>query len=273
MKKKITFIGSGKITNAIISGLIFENYPKNHITVCSPTLKNRTKLKKNYGVNSSHDNIKHSKKADIIIIAVKPEIIPKICKDLKNKIEFNKKIILTTAAGVPIKKYQKLLFPKIKLIRIMPNILSLINQGFTGMYASSTVSNREKIIVEKIIKKIGKILWLKQENDIHKITCITGSGPAYFFLFMEFIQKEAEKLGFKKKLAKQLVTQLAKGSSLLASNKKQYSFYDLKKLVCSKKGTTIKGLKEFYQSNLDKIISKVIQSVFLASKKIEKKFN
>lgn len=273
MKKKITFIGSGKITQAIINGLILKNYPRNYITVCSPTSKNRNKLTENYGINNSKNNIKHSKKADIIIFAVKPKTIHEICKELKKNIKFNNKIILTTVAGIPIKKYQELLFPNVKLIRSMPNILSFVNEGITGLYASNTVSEQEKIIVEKLMKKVGKVLWLKYENDIHKITGITGSSPAYFFLFMEFMQKKAEKMGFKKKLAKKLITQIIKGSYLLVLNKSKYSFNDLKKLVCSKKGTTIKGLDEFYKSNLDKIISNAIQSVFLASKEIEKENN
>lgn len=269
MKKKITFIGAGKITNAIISGLILKNYPKKYITVCSPTQEKRNQLTQKYGVKNSGNNIKYSKKADIIILAVKPKKIHEVCKNLKNNIKFNKKIVLTTAAGIPIKKYQELLYSNIKLIRIMPNILSSINEGFTGLYTKNTILNEEKNIVENIIKKIGKFIWLKNENDINKITGITGSGPAYFFYFMELIQKEAEKLGFEKKIAKILVSQTAKGSALLAMNKNKYSFSYLKKLVCSKNGTTIQALKEFNKSNLKKIISKSIQAVLIHSKKIE----
>lgn len=273
MKKKITFIGAGKIVNSIISGLILGKYPAKNITICSPTKKNRSKLVEKYKVNGTSNNISASKKSDIIILAIKPNIVKNICKTLEKKINTEKKIFLTTVVGISINTYRKYFYKNIKLIRTMPNILSSIQKGITALYPTESVLEKEKKIIEKLFKKIGKVIWMKNEEEIDTITTIIGSGPAYFFLFMELMLKKAKKIGLKSKIAKFLIAQTAKNSAVLSLKNLNISFSKFKKNVCSKKGITIAALKEFDKGNFEKIISNVMQAVIDKTKKIKNNFN
>lgn len=272
MNKTIAFIGSGKIVNSMIQGIISNNYLTKNIIVSSPTNNNRLQLKKKYNIISTNNNVSAMKKSDIIIFSVKPESVKDVCQDFKKIKNFNEKILLTTIAGVSTKTYQKYIDSNLKITRIMPNILSSIQEGTTALFSTKIVLQEEKKIIENFTKLFGKILWMNQENEIDMITSIIGSGPAYFFHFMELIQKKFEKLGFNSKTIKTIIAQIAKGSSILVLKNLNVSFLNLKKKVCSKNGITIEALKEFDKCNLKKIISNSIQAVINKTKKIKNNY-
>ncbi|MFS1539728.1 MAG: pyrroline-5-carboxylate reductase [Candidatus Phlomobacter fragariae] len=272
-QRKITFIGAGNMAHAIIAGLISAGYPANHITACSPTATNRDLLVKKYGIHGKSDNSDASKHADIIILAVKPQIMETVCKPLKEKVNFTSKLVLSIAAGIPVKRYQQYLAPNINLVRIMPNTPSLVGQGVSGLYAMDSVSEDDKTFATELMANVGKVFWLSNESAINDIIAVTGSAPAYFFLFMESMQQEAERLGFDSKTARELILYTAQGSAALAAaSKSDLSFATLREQVTSKGGTTAKALEQFYQANLPRIVTNAMRAAIRHAEEMEKQF-
>ncbi|HGJ5860231.1 MAG TPA: pyrroline-5-carboxylate reductase [Arsenophonus nasoniae] len=271
-QRKITFIGAGNMAHAIITGLISAGYPANYITACSPTATNRDLLVKKYGINGKSDNSDASKHADVIILAVKPQIMETVCQPLKEQVNFANKLVLTIAAGIPVKRYQQYLAPNINLVRVMPNTPSLVGQGVSGLYAMDCVSEDDKTFATELMASVGKVFWLTNEATINDIIAVTGSAPAYFFLFMESMQQEAERLGFDSKTARELVLYTAQGSAALSASKSDLSFATLREQVTSKGGTTAKALEQFYQANLPQIVTNAMRAAIRRAEEMEKQF-
>ncbi|MFP3019485.1 MAG: pyrroline-5-carboxylate reductase [Arsenophonus sp.] len=271
-QRKITFIGSGNMTNAIIAGLISAGYPANHITASSLTRVNRDKLVKRYGIHGKSDNNDASRNADVIILAVKPQIIQSVCQSLKKEVNFTNKLVLTIAAGIPVKRYQEYLSPNINLVRVMPNTPSLVRQGVIGLYFMDSVSKDDKNFSIKLMESVGKVFCLSKETEINNIIAVTASAPAYFFLIMELIQQEAERLGFDRKIARELVLYTVQGSASLAEKKTDVSFTKLREEITSKGGTTAKALEQFYQANLSQIVTNAMRAAIRRAEEIEKQF-
>ncbi|MGP1939396.1 MAG: pyrroline-5-carboxylate reductase [Arsenophonus sp. ET-DL9-MAG3] len=271
-RQKITFIGAGNMSHAIIAGLILAGYSPNDITVSSPTEKNRDKLVKKYGIHGKSDNIDASKYADVIILAVKAQIMKTVCQSLKKQVNFENKLILTIAAGISIKNYQQYLVPNINLVRVIPNISSLVGQGVSGLYFMDSISKNDIIFSIKLMASVGKVFLLTEEAAINDIIGISSSSPAYLFLFMESMQQEAERLGFDSKTARELVLYTIKGSSALAESKSDVSFKILRKQVTSKGGTTVKALEQFYQANLPQVITNGMRAATCYANEMEKQF-
>lgn len=271
-QRKITFIGAGNMAHAIIAGLISAGYPENYITACSPTATNRELLVKKYGINGKSDNSEASKQADVIILAVKPQMMETVCQPLKEQVNFANKLVLTIAAGIPAKRYQQYLAPNINLVRVMPNTPSLVGQGVSGLYAMDCVSEDDKTFATELMASVGKVFWLNNQAAINDIIAVTGSAPAYFFLFMESMQQEAERLGFDSKTAKELVLYTAQGSIALAASKSDLSFATLREQVTSKGGTTAKALEQFYQANLPQIVTNAMRAAICRAEEMEKQY-
>ena len=271
-QRKITFVGAGNMAHAIIAGLVSGGYPANYITACSPTAKNHDQLVKKYGIHGTSDNCNASNDAEVIILAVKPQIMETICQSLKEQINFANKLILTIAAEIPAKRYQQYLDPNINLVRVMPNTPSLVGQGVSGLYAMDTVSADDKTFATELMANVGKAFWLTSEAIINDIIAISGSVPAYFFLFMESMQQEAERLGFDSKTATELVLYTTQGSAALATSKPELSFATLREQVTSKSGTTAKALEQFYKANLPQVVSNAMQAAIRRAEEMEKQF-
>nr|BET44476.1 MAG: pyrroline-5-carboxylate reductase [Candidatus Aschnera chinzeii] len=272
-EKKLTFIGAGNITNAIISGLISNGYLSKYITVCAPTDKNIKKLVQKYNIIGMHDNYKGCKSADVIIFAVKPHHVHDVCSLLNtHNFDFKEKIILSIVAGITINNYKNFFHVnKLKIIRGMTNICSAVCYGVSALFTEASISIEEKKFLTSLMKTFGKVFWMHNESEINKLLALTSSAPAYYFLLMELMQHEAEKLGFDIDIAKELILHTAYGSMLLALKSKQ-SFASLRQSVTSPNGTTAKALDKFHEGNITQTIRNVIYAALMRAEEIEKQF-
>ncbi|KAI9575636.1 hypothetical protein GQX74_015768 [Glossina fuscipes] len=210
---------------------------------------------------------------DVIILAVKPNIIPTVCSEIKHIENLSNKIIISVAAGINIEKINKYIGEKnTTIVRAMPNTPVLVNQGVIGLYAKKIHTNQKKFITT-LFNKIGKTFWLSHENELNGIIAVASSAPAYFFLMMESMQNAAENMGLNKEYIKELIVQTAKGSSILAEHFQDKSFEVLKQHVISKGGTTEAALNLFEKYNFKKIIEKAMRSAANKSKEIESTTN
>ncbi|MGG4610329.1 pyrroline-5-carboxylate reductase [Providencia sp. Me31A] len=270
--RKIAFIGAGNMAHAIIAGLVSHGYPASMITVCSPTPVRRSKLAQQYGIISSDNNLASVKAAEVIVLAVKPQMMKEVCEPLQNATDFDKKLVLTIAAGIPAERYNDYFAHQLNLVRIMPNTPSLVGKGVSGLFAQGKVTEEDKQFTQQLMQSVGSTIWCKQEQEINNIIAITGSSPAYLFLFMESMQQKAEQLGYDAEQARELVLNAIEGSVALAKSQNDTTFAILREQVTSKGGTTAMALEQFYNENLPQTVANAMQRAIDRAEEMEKLF-
>ncbi|WP_409308006.1 pyrroline-5-carboxylate reductase [Pectobacterium sp. B1J-3] len=271
-QRKIAFIGAGNMAQAIIAGLIEGGYPAHQISVCAPSEKNRDALAAKYGVISSADNVNRAQDADVIVLAVKPQMMATVCAPLEQQVDFTGKLVLSIAAGVSIARFHTLLNERLNIVRIMPNTPSLVGKGMSGLYAPANVSESDKAFTADLMKSVGKVCWVANESDINGVIAAAGSAPAYFFLFMEAMQQEAIRQGFDQETARLLVQQSASGAAALVEANPDTPLSTLRENVTSKGGTTAAALRVFNERELTQTISDAMQAAVNRAQEMEKLF-
>ncbi|MDO4431586.1 MAG: pyrroline-5-carboxylate reductase [Lonepinella koalarum] len=269
-QKSICFIGGGNMAQAIIFGLLNKGYPPEKITVCDPNEEKRT-LFSVRGVQVSPPNIERVKSAEVIVFAVKPQAAAEVCESLSS-VDFSDKLLISIMAAISCKKLTALLSNANHIVRVMPNTPALVSEGMSGLFANTTLLPEYKSFAEHLLNTIGKTCWVENEQDMHAVTAASGSSPAYFFLFMEAMQKALLKMGLSEEQTRILVQQSALGAAKMAVENPQISFSTLRENVTSKGGTTAAALDVFNQRALTKIVEEAMQACVLRSKEMEKLF-
>ncbi|WP_338659330.1 pyrroline-5-carboxylate reductase [Pectobacterium araliae] len=271
-QRKIAFIGAGNMAQAIIAGLVNGGYPAQHISVCAPSGKNRDALAAQYGVISSADNVHCAQEADVIVLAVKPQMMATVCEPLGEQVNFTGKLVLSIAAGINIARFQALLGEPLNIVRIMPNTPSLVGKGMSGMYAPPSVSQADKDFTAQLMQSVGKICWVDSESGINGVIAAAGSAPAYFFLFMEAMQQEAIHQGFDQETARLLVQQAASGAAALVEANPDTPLSTLRENVTSKGGTTAEALRVFNEQQLTQTVAEAMQAAIARAQEMETLF-
>lgn len=270
-QRSITFIGAGNMARAIIAGLVASGYAAEKITATAPSATRREPLARDYGIHTDADNLRAAEQADVIVLAVKPQLMENVCHALQG-IHFAGKLVISIAAGISVTRLNEMLGTKLNLVRVMPNTPSLIGKGMSGLYAPLTVSSDDKTFAENLMQAVGKVCWVEQESGINGIIAAAGSAPAYFFLFMEAMQAEAIKQGFDPDTARQLVQQSALGAAELVIANPDTELATLREQVTSKDGTTAEALRTFNQHQLDDIVAKAMRAAVSRAEEMEKLF-
>lgn len=154
----------------------------------------------------------------------------------------------------------------------MPNTPALVGKGLSGMFAPHSLSSQDKQFADELMKSVGITVWVEQESAINDIIAVAGSAPAYFFLFMESMQQEAERLGFSPDVARAIVQQAASGSTALAEKQHMLPFSTLREQVTSKGGTTAAALMQFYEGKLPENVASAMQAAIKRAQEMEKQF-
>jgi len=250
---KILFIGGGNMALALISGLIADGIPPDNITVSEPDTEKRQQFETQLKINTTTNNEHGSVHADVILIAVKPQVAKAVCKAIAPALIQNKPLVMSIAAGISHKSMQKWIGEDIPLVRTMPNTPSMVQAGATGLYAGTNVSIEQQSIAEAIMDAVGITQWTTDESMIDAVTALSGSGPAYYFLFMEAMEAAAVKLGLTPETARLLTLQTALGAAHMAMNSDD-SPAELRKKVTSPGGTTEQAINTFEQGELSKLV-------------------
>ena len=248
---KIRFAGGGRMATAILSGLIAKEYSSGELFVSDPQLQAREKLKTILPEeNIFSDTSKMLLTTDgVIVIAVKPQEINNVFPLFK---EIEKSLVISIVAGITCAKIESHLSEGVPVVRAMPNTPALIGQGITAIASGKWAGEAEMKIAESILSTVGKVVLLNEES-IDAVTAISGSGPAYFFLFMKALYRSGIKLGLNEDTALELVLSTARGAVMLAENSKT-PLQDLISAVASKGGTTEQALKVFAERGLEEIV-------------------
>lgn len=232
---RIGFIGGGNMAQALIGGLLGYGVKASKIWVADP-LPNIATALGNKGIKTTTDNTEVINNADVIILAVKPQVMAEVLKPLQDL--WQEQIIISIAAGVGLTNLQTMLAGYGKIVRAMPNTPALVQTGATGLYAEThSLSVEEKDLVTKVMGASGLVLWLDNEDLMHAVTAVSGSAPAYFFYFIESIIKGGVALGLTEKQAATLAMQTALGAAQMAITSDDNPA-TLRQKVTSPNGTT-----------------------------------
>ncbi|MEH6454031.1 MAG: pyrroline-5-carboxylate reductase [Psychromonas sp.] len=272
-QNKIVFIGAGNMAASVISGLVKDGYPANLICATAPSTTNTEKLQSLYDINISQDNSQSVNWADVVVLAVKPQLMAAVCQAMvDNGADFSNKLVISIAAGISVARLHALLGKNTTVIRTMPNTPSLLQKGATGLFANNDVNAQDKQIATDLMSAVGEVVWVEEENMINAIIATSGSAPAYFFLFMEAMQAKAVELGFTPEQAKLLVLQTALGSVEMVKQNPQLELATLRENVTSKDGATAQALATFNELQLSDIVAQAMQAAADRGAEMEKLF-
>lgn len=259
----ISFIGAGNMGGALISGLIASGQKPSHIWASCPSDDYLIPLHQRFGIHVTKDNTACTAQANVLILAVKPQIIREIVAQIAPVAIQNKPLIISIAAGVEISTLQQNLGADFPIVRAMPNTPALIRSGATALYASPSVSAQQKQLAENIFNAVGSAVWLEKEEQMLSVAALSGSGPAYFFLLLQALQEAASAIDLPQEIATKLILQTALGSASMAIES-EFSVSTLLKQVISPAGGTEKALNTLEQNGFSQ---SVIQAVTEAKKR------
>ena len=247
--KKIAFIGGGMVAEAMIRGLILHGHNPTSIFVSDPSEKRRELLAVLNGrLNIETDNNIVAEVCDVLILALKPQILVGVAEKIAETQTKNDSIIVSVAAGIALDTLKIIFGTKSKLCRVMPNQPCLIGRGVSALIASN-LNEHEKALASYLFDAVGKSIWIENEDWMHTVTAVSGNGPAYFYHMMELLTESAKSAGIPEEIAQELVIHTAIGSSQLALNSSD-DFETLRKKVMSPGGTTEAAFDSLEKNNI-----------------------
>lgn len=259
---KIGFIGTGNMGSSIIKGILSSKFEKSeNINIFDLDKEKVNNLVKEYGVNTANSEKELAENCNIIILSVKPHIIPIVLKNLSGNVKKDT-IILTIAAGISISVIENALGEDKKVVRTMPNTPAQVLSGMTAVTFNKNIENSEKEIIFKLLNSFGKSVEI-EEKLMHAYTGISGSLPAYVYMFMEALADGGVLCGMPRNKAYEIVAQTVAGSAkmLLETGKHPGQ---LKDEVCSPSGTTIEAVRVLENGNFR---GNVIEAVVACTEK------
>lgn len=262
--EKIAFIGNGVMAQAMIAGLVNQNLiDPQHITASGPRKERGEELTKRYSIRHTTNNVEAIKRANIIILAVKPQILSEVLGELNSYIPENA-LVLSIVAGYPLNKMSEQLNHDI-LVRVMPNTPARIGQGISVWTATDKVNQGQQDQARMILKALGEAVFVDHEYFLDMATALSGSGPAYIFLFIEALIDSGVHMGFSRRVAQQLVMQTMSGSVAFAKKYDRHPV-ELRNMVTSPGGTTADALYQLEKGGIRTIISKAVFAAYQKSK-------
>jgi pyrroline-5-carboxylate reductase len=254
---RLTFIGAGNMATAIIGGLRTKNYPASLLKVCGPESGQLTSLATTFGVTTSHLNSTFLDATDLLLLCVKPQIMQAVCADLATHLQQRELAVVSIAAGVNTAQLREWLNTSLPVVRCMPNTPAMIHEGATGIYVPDNAGPPLKTLVQTIFGAIGIVAWVEKEADLHAVTALSGSGPAYCFLFLQALEDVGARMGLTPEVARKLAIQTMKGSGILAEGSRD-SPEVLKKRVMSPGGTTEQAIRQFEKESFGEIVERAL---------------
>ena len=254
----ISFIGGGNMAQALIGGLISRGVPTTRITVSDPVEQVRQLLQEK-SLQVTDDNLEAILNADVVVLAVKPQVLAQVLSPLKGL--FENKLVISIVAGAEIGTMAKLIDSS-RIVRVMPNTPALVQTGAHGLFAYEEVGETDRELASQVLAATGLTLWVDSEAQIDAVTAVSGSGPAYFFYMMESMIRAGQNMGLSEKVATALTLQTALGAAQMAITSAN-SPAELRKNVTSPNGTTQAALEVFDRAQ----ISQNIQTALAAAQK------
>jgi pyrroline-5-carboxylate reductase len=253
----IAFIGAGNMASSIIGGLVESGHPAKLISAADPFPPSLERLQDVAPVNVYADNAAAVAEADVVILAVKPQVMAEATNSIARAVRNRRAVVISIAAGVTITSMQARLGPEAAIVRCMPNTPALLGCGASALFANAGVSPQQRRYAEATLGAVGITCWVPEEAALDTITALSGSGPAYFFLFMEAMIDAACELGLDRETATAMTLQTGLGSTRMALEN-DVDLVELRRRVTSPGGTTQSAVQNFEGNDLRKIVAQAI---------------
>jgi pyrroline-5-carboxylate reductase len=269
--RRLAFIGGGNMAAALIGGLTKRGLPSERIVVADPSHAQLQRLVRDYGIKSAADNATAVAGAEVVILAVKPQQMRAVALALSPHLAAAKPLLMSVAAGIPHAALARWFGAHIAVVRTMPNRPALNGFGATGLYAPSGVGAAHRALAESIMAAVSATVWVEHESQMDTVTALSGSGPAYFFLFMEALEAAAHERGLPNDIAHKLTLETAFGAAQMARQSNE-SLAQLREQVTSQGGTTAAALAVLDAAGLRAIVAHAVAAADRRSAELAAEF-
>jgi len=260
ISNKVGLIGGGNMARAIAGGLLRGGMHATDLMIAEPRPEQCDVLRKElYGAMVTEDNKRVAKSAEVLLFAVKPQILKPVCEALVEQVQVSRPLVMSIAAGPRIEDIDSWLGGGLSVVRVMPNQPALIDQGISALFANERTSDTHKALAEKIMTAVGRAVWIDAEAKMDAVTAVSGTGPSYFYLLIDVMIESAIKFGIDADTARALAVETARGATALAAAETE-SMARLIERVRSPGGTTTAAFEYLEEMDARGIFSRAIDA-------------
>jgi len=265
--KTLCFLGSGNMGEALVSGLVQSGSARPENIVCTDVREERLEeLRSRYGVKTTTDNLEAVRASEVVIYAVKPQLMAEVLKETADLLDMSK-LVVSIAAGVPLRAIESLLQKELRLIRVMPNIAASVKESATALSAGRHARREDVELAMAIFNSVGKTVFLRENYLMDAITGLSGSGPAYIFIIVDALADAGVKMGLARKDAQYLAAQTVLGAAKMLMETGEHPG-QLKDRVTSPGGTAIAGIHTLEKGGLRTTLINAVEAATLRSKEL-----
>jgi pyrroline-5-carboxylate reductase len=263
---KLAFVGSGTMAEAMIKGILNQQLVSpEHVMASGPRAERGQQLEERYGVRWTTDNVEAVREADVVVLSVKPQVIPKVLPELQGYIR-PEALVLSIAAGVAIATLREGLSHQ-AIVRSMPNTPAQVAAGMTVWTVSEQATGEQRAQAQAILGALGEEVFVQDEPYLDMATALSGTGPAYVFLFMEALIDAGVHLGFSRRISQRLVEQTVFGAALFAKESHRHPA-ELRNMVTSPGGTSAEALYQLEKGGLRTVLSRGVWAAYQRSRSL-----
>ncbi len=258
MSIRIAVLGAGNMGGALIGGIVNRVTPADHVIATTRTPERAAELSAKYGIAATAGcNLEAAAQVDLIVLAVKPGTLPKVVTEIRDALS-EQKILLSLAASVPISLIEKLAGRRMPIFRAMPNIPVVVEEGATAVAANSACTAEQRQIIEDIFRSVGVMVFVEEEM-MHAVTALSGSGPAYIYMVIEAMIAGGLKMGLSREISTRLAEQTVLGAAKLVRETGLHPAV-LRDQVITPGGVTISAIHELERHGLRSMLISAIET-------------
>jgi len=267
----VGFIGAGNMARALAGGLIQNGWEKSRLVMADPDPGQRQGAEQALGIATHGDNTIVAAKADILVLAVKPQVLAEVSRNIRAAVQTKRPLVISIAAGVRLNDLAHWLGSDLPIVRVMPNTAALIGSGASGMYANKDVSDEQRNAAESILRAVGVAIWVDDESLMDVVTAVSGSGPAYFFLAMEALEEAAVDAGLPAAQARLLALETAFGAAKMALEGHEEPAL-LRQRVTSPGGTTEQAVRVLEERGIRRMFRDAVSAAIQRADELARLF-
>lgn len=269
----VTIVGGGNMARALLGGLLSRGMAPERLLVTAPSEATRAALVSDYAVRVDDDNVRAIASANVVVLAVKPQIMGEVARALAPELRLGRPLVISVAAGIRLATLREFVGEDVPLVRAMPNRPALLGAGATGLYADATVGDAQRALAMQLLAATGLALWVTDEDQLDVVTALSGSGPAYFFRLAEVMADAAAAAGLDLAVARQLAAQTLAGAGQMVAAESSPDLPAMRAAVTSKGGTTAAALARFDELGLPATVAAAMQAALQRSREMAANFS
>lgn len=267
MSHTIGFIGAGNMARSLAGGLLHNGFERRHLLLADPDANQRRGAREALDLEVLADNGELASRSDVLVLAVKPQALKDVAAGVAAAVQKRKPLVVSVAAGIRIADLEQWLGGNLPVVRVMPNTAALIGSGASGLFANARVSDTQRDEAESILRAVGVTVWVGDEALIDTVTAVSGSGPAYFFLVMEALEKAAIRHGLEPATARLLTLETAFGAAKMALEGHEEPA-ELRRRVTSPGGTTEQAVQALEQGQIGKLFDDAVAAAIRRAREL-----